>query len=129
MAAARAGLSVSSGRSASVRLRPARSGTGHSYSSRPAVDDQHFQDVRREELEDFTRETGMVVKLLPCPESAWEQLALGRRMLASGAAGADVYGLDVIWPALLNDSLIDLVRSSGKTSRRTPGGARQLHCR
>jgi trehalose/maltose transport system substrate-binding protein len=69
---------------------------------------KHFQDVRKQELEDFTRETGIVVKLLPCPESAWEQLALWRRMLASGATGADVYGIDVIWPALLSDSLIDL---------------------
>ena len=69
---------------------------------------KRFQDVRKQDIEDFTRQTGIAVKLLPCPESAWEQLALWRQMLASGAAGADVYGLDVIWPALLGDSLLDL---------------------
>jgi len=67
-----------------------------------------MSDGRQQELEQFTRETGIRVKLLPSPESAREKLALWQELLATGASGPDVYGIDVIWPRILNEYFIDL---------------------
>ena len=63
---------------------------------------------RQQELQQFTRETGIRVTLLPSPESAREKLALWQELLATGASGPDVYGIDVIWPWILSDDFIDL---------------------
>jgi ABC-type glycerol-3-phosphate transport system substrate-binding protein len=67
-----------------------------------------FSEGRQQELEQFTRETGIRVKLLPSPEAAREKLALWRELLRTGASGPDVYGIDVIWPWILNEDFIDL---------------------
>src|SRR6266404_4372778 len=67
-----------------------------------------FGEEREQELQQFTRETGIRVKLLPSPESAREKLALWQELLGTGASGPDVYGIDVIWPRILNDDFIDL---------------------
>ena len=67
-----------------------------------------FSEGRQQELQQFTRETGIRVKLLPSPESAREKLALWQELLRSGASGPDVYGIDVIWPRILNEYFIDL---------------------
>src|SRR6267378_6823922 len=64
--------------------------------------------AREQELQQFTRETGIRVKLLPSPESAREKLALWQELLRTGASGPDVYGIDVIWPWILNEYFIDL---------------------
>jgi trehalose/maltose transport system substrate-binding protein len=63
---------------------------------------------RRQELQQFTRDTGIRVNLLPSPESARDKLALWQELLRTGASGPDVYGIDVIWPGMLKDDLIDL---------------------
>jgi trehalose/maltose transport system substrate-binding protein len=68
-----------------------------------------FVEEYEQELQQFTRETGIQVKFLPTPESAREQLALWRELLATGAAGPDVYGIDVIWTGILNEYFIDLM--------------------
>jgi trehalose/maltose transport system substrate-binding protein len=67
-----------------------------------------FNDERERELRQFTRETGIQVKLLPSPESTREQLALWRELLRPGVSGPDVYTIDVIWPGILNEDFIDL---------------------
>jgi trehalose/maltose transport system substrate-binding protein len=67
-----------------------------------------FNKERERELQQFTRETGIQVKLLPSPESTREQLALWRQLLGPSASGPDVYTLDVIWPSILNENFIDL---------------------
>ena len=69
---------------------------------------ENFHRAELQELEGFTRETGIQVKYLPAPESAGEQLALWRELLASGAGGPDVYGVDVVWPGMLGEYFIDL---------------------
>ncbi len=69
---------------------------------------ENFHRAELQELEEFTRETGIQVKYLPAPESAGEQLALWRELLASGAGGPDVYGVDVVWPGMLGEYFIDL---------------------
>ena len=59
-------------------------------------------------LTDFTKETGIRVTHLPAPENASAQLELTQNLLKKGAATPDVYGIDVIWPGMLSDYLIDL---------------------
>src|SRR6266567_3907735 len=69
--------------------------------------DNALQDWRNQELKQFTRETGIRVKLLPAPEGA-EPLDAWRIFLESGAKIPDVYGVDVIWPGILAENLLDL---------------------
>src|ERR1039458_1601355 len=67
-----------------------------------------FNEGRQQELQQFSQETGIKVKLLPSPESAKEKLAFWQELLRSGASGPDVYGIDVIWTRILNEYFIDL---------------------
>jgi trehalose/maltose transport system substrate-binding protein len=69
---------------------------------------RHSSEARQQELQQFTRETGIRVSLLPSPETAQQKLALWRELLETGASGPDVYGIDVIWPRILNEYFIDL---------------------
>lgn len=69
--------------------------------------DNALQDWRNQELKQFTKETGIRVKLLPAPEGA-EPLDVWRSFLESGATIPDVYGVDVIWPGILAENLLDL---------------------
>jgi trehalose/maltose transport system substrate-binding protein len=69
---------------------------------------KRFSEARQQELQQFTRETGIRVSLLPSPESARQKLVLWRELLATGASGPDVYGLDVIWPGMLAENFVDL---------------------
>ncbi|HUE43090.1 MAG TPA: extracellular solute-binding protein [Candidatus Sulfotelmatobacter sp.] len=59
-------------------------------------------------LADFTKETGIRVTHLPGPENASAQLGLTESLLKKGAATPDVYGIDVIWPGMLSEYLVDL---------------------
>jgi trehalose/maltose transport system substrate-binding protein len=70
--------------------------------------DRSFQERRNLELEQFTKETGIRVKLLPAPEGAVETLDAWRNLLESGAKIPDVYAVDVIWPGILAENLLDL---------------------
>ena len=70
--------------------------------------DKTFSEARQQELQQFTRETGIRVSLLPSPDSARERLVLWRELLGTGASGPDVYGIDVIWPGMLSEHFIDL---------------------
>jgi trehalose/maltose transport system substrate-binding protein len=67
-----------------------------------------FDDRRNQELKQFTRETGIRVKLLPAPEGSVEALHVWRSLLESGAKIPDVYAVDVIWPGILAENLLDL---------------------
>jgi trehalose/maltose transport system substrate-binding protein len=69
---------------------------------------REYQHRLNEQLAQFTRQTGIRVEFLPAPEAAAEQLANWRKLLEDGAKGPDVYGIDVIWPWILADNLIDL---------------------
>src|SRR3984885_10921110 len=70
--------------------------------------DKTVSDARQQELQQFTRETGIRVSLLPSPDSARQRLAMWKELLGTGAAGPDFYGIDVIWPGILNEYFIDL---------------------
>ena len=70
--------------------------------------DEAVLDSRSRELEAFHRETGILVRSLPTPESADDQLLLWERLLDSHASSPDVYSLDCIWPGILAEHVIDL---------------------
>src|SRR5580700_6833849 len=61
-----------------------------------------------QELQDFTRETGIRVKRLPRPEGSLNQLVMWRELLQKGGTTPDVYGIDVIWSGIFNKYLMDL---------------------
>ncbi len=67
-----------------------------------------FGEARQQELQQFTRETGIRVKLLPSPDSARQRLVLWKELLETGASGPDVYSIDVIWPGMLAEYFVDL---------------------
>src|SRR6201988_4019548 len=69
---------------------------------------REYQRRLNEELAQFTEQTGIRVEFLPAPETAAEQLATFRKLLEGGANVPDVYGIDVIWPGILADNLLDL---------------------
>ncbi len=58
--------------------------------------------------QEFTRETGILVKHLPVPETSLSQLGLWRKLLGEGGGTPDVLGIDVVWPGILDEYLIDL---------------------
>ena len=59
-------------------------------------------------LRKFTEETGIRVNHLPAPESSPEQLALISQLLQKGTGSPDVVAIDVIWPGILQQDLLDL---------------------
>jgi len=61
----------------------------------------------------WEKKTGHSVKLVSTPNSATERLALYQQLLAAGADDIDVFQIDVIWPALLANHLIDLKPQAG----------------
>jgi len=69
---------------------------------------REYQRRLNEELAQFTQQTGIRVEFLPAPETAAEQLAIIRKQLEGGEKVPDVYGIDVIWPGILADNLLDL---------------------
>lgn len=72
-------------------------------------------------LAEFTRRTGVAVRILPSPETAIEQLALWKSFLSQGLESPDVFGVDVIWPVFLQEYLIDLTPYfEQETSRHFP---------
>ena len=61
-----------------------------------------------QDLQDFTRETGIQVKRLPRPDGSFNQLALWRELLQKGTGTPDVVSIDVIWSGILSQYLLDL---------------------
>lgn len=70
--------------------------------------DKQFLAWRQHEEEDFTRETGILVKDFPAPETAIDQLALWRKLLQNPSDAPDVFAIDVIWPELTADFSLSL---------------------
>jgi trehalose/maltose transport system substrate-binding protein len=70
--------------------------------------DKESQALLSEELQQFTKQTGIRVEIMPAPEVAVDQLQTWRNLLESGTKVPDVYGVDVIWPGILADNLLDL---------------------
>jgi trehalose/maltose transport system substrate-binding protein len=70
--------------------------------------DMTVRPMAAEDLQAFTRATGIRVKAIPRPDGSLNQLALWRELLQKGSAGPDVFGIDVIWSGVLSQYLMDL---------------------
>jgi trehalose/maltose transport system substrate-binding protein len=70
--------------------------------------DMSSRPLAAEDLQAFTRATGIQVKAIPRPDGSLNQLALWRELLQKGSAGPDVLGIDVIWAGILSQYLMDL---------------------
>src|SRR5262245_56926368 len=76
----------------------------------------HPDELPRAEREfrEFSTETGIAIQPPPVPETLFSslqplaQLDLLRRVLQEGGPSPDVLRIDVIWPGILADHLIDL---------------------
>lgn len=75
-------------------------GWSHDTSARSIISEQNLQE--------FRKETGIRVEHVPAPETSLQQLALLRDLLHQGGSNPDVYGIDIVWPALLDQDLLDL---------------------
>lgn len=58
--------------------------------------------------EDWAKKTGNTVKLFTPPQSTTDILALFRQMFAAKSSDLDVINVDVVWPGMIKDHLIDL---------------------
>ena len=67
-------------------------------------------------FEQFSRETGIRVDFIPGPESMTERLELYRRYLWAKSSTPDVYYVDVVWPSVLADQMVDLNQYLAKES-------------
>ena len=67
-------------------------------------------------FEQFSRQTGIRVDFIPGPESMTERLELYHRYLGAKSSTPDVYYIDVVWPAVLADQMVDLNQYLAKES-------------
>jgi trehalose/maltose transport system substrate-binding protein len=67
-----------------------------------------YQHRLNEAVVNFTRQTGISVEFLPAPETSLEQIATWHKLLEEGTNAPDVYGMDVIFPAIFADDFLDL---------------------
>ena len=58
--------------------------------------------------EQWARKTGHQVQVVATPNDASERLALLQQVLAAGSDKIDVFQVDVVWPGLLAEHLLDL---------------------
>ncbi len=62
----------------------------------------------REGAEAWARETGNHVELISTPAGSTERLALYQQLLAARSGDIDVLQIDVVWPGILAQHLLDL---------------------
>jgi trehalose/maltose transport system substrate-binding protein len=58
--------------------------------------------------EAWAKKTGNEVKLQSTPQDASEQLTVFQQQLAAGSTDIDVYRIDVVWPGIVANHMIDL---------------------
>ncbi|OWL98469.1 ABC transporter substrate-binding protein [Deinococcus indicus] len=63
----------------------------------------------------WAAKTGNTVKVLQVPKETGDRLALYQQQLGARSADVDVYMVDVIWPGLISQHLLDLSKSVPKT--------------
>lgn len=79
---------------------------------------QDFEFCKKH-TEAWAKKTGNTVKLFTPPQSTTDILALFRQMFAAKSADLDVINVDVVWPGMIKDHLLDL--------RPYTGGAEKAH--
>jgi trehalose/maltose transport system substrate-binding protein len=62
--------------------------------------------------EDWAHQNGHTIKLYTAPTSTTDNLALLRQQFAARASDLDVIRIDVVWPGVIKDHLVDLKKYS-----------------
>ena len=65
-------------------------------------------ELCKEGAEAWAKQSGNTVNVVSTPNSATERLALYQQVLAAKATEIDVYQVDVVWPGILANHLLDL---------------------
>ena len=65
-------------------------------------------DVCQKNVAEWEKKTGNKVKLYSDPKDSSEKLALFRQQFGAGASDVDVLMVDVVWPGILKEHLLDL---------------------
>lgn len=68
---------------------------------------QDFEFCKKH-TEEWAKKTGHTVKLFTLPQSTTDLLGLYRQMFAAKSADVDIINVDVVWPGMIKDHLIDL---------------------
>ncbi|MEY5099169.1 MAG: hypothetical protein RJA36_1888, partial [Pseudomonadota bacterium] len=68
---------------------------------------QDFEFCKKH-TEEWARKTGNQVKMFTIPNSTTDILALFRQMFAAKSTDLDVINVDVVWPGVIKDHLLDL---------------------
>ncbi|UYG06974.1 ABC transporter substrate-binding protein [Halomonas sp. M4R1S46] len=58
--------------------------------------------------QEWAEKTGHSVQVVSTPNSATEKLSLYQQLLGSGSGDIDVLMVDIVWPGMLDDHLVDL---------------------
>ncbi len=69
-------------------------------------------DFCKKHTEEWSKKTGHTVKLFTIPNSTTDILALFRQMFAAKSSDLDVINVDVVWPGIIKDHLVDLKQYS-----------------
>ena len=72
---------------------------------------QDFEFCKKH-TEEWAKKTGHTVKLFTIPNSTTDILALFRQMFAAKSSDLDVINVDVVWPGIIKDHLVDLKQYS-----------------
>ncbi len=72
---------------------------------------QDFEFCKRH-TDEWAKKTGNEVKLFTIPNSTTDILALFRQMFAAKSTDLDVVNVDVVWPGVIKDHLLDLKKYS-----------------
>ncbi len=65
-------------------------------------------EVCKQGVEAWAKKTGNTVELMSVPQDSGQQLAQFQQLLAAGSSDVDVIRIDVVWPGLMANNLIDL---------------------
>lgn len=65
-------------------------------------------ELCKEGAEAWAKQSGNKINIVSTPNSATERLALYQQVLAAQASEIDVYQIDVVWPGILANHLLDL---------------------
>jgi trehalose/maltose transport system substrate-binding protein len=70
-------------------------------------------EICKQGVDAWAAKTGNTIRIVSTPNSATERLALYQQLLAAGASDVDVFQIDVVWPGLLSQDLVDLREAAG----------------
>jgi trehalose/maltose transport system substrate-binding protein len=71
------------------------------------------RELCQQGIDEWSKRTGHTARIVSGPNSATERLALYQQLLAARAPDVDVFQIDVVWPGLLSQDLVDLRETAG----------------